>query len=86
MYGGKFAFQNDWASLIPGRKFTVFVCFTLYLRAISKYKPPREAHIRRGNLTEGFPRYRFGWLIFGENYTWRGLFSEFYSILMYFDL
>ena len=36
----KFAFQNDWASLIPGRKFTVFVCFTLYLRAISKYKPP----------------------------------------------
>ena len=40
MCGGKFAFQNDWASLIPGRKFTVFVCFTLYLRAISKYKPP----------------------------------------------
>ena len=28
----------DWASL--GRKFTVFLCFTLYLRAISKYKPP----------------------------------------------
>ena len=38
MYGGKFAFQND--CLIPGRKFTGFVCFTLYLRAISKYKPP----------------------------------------------
>ena len=35
---------------------------------------------------EGFPRYRFGWLIFGEDYTWRGLFLEFYSILMYFDL
>ena len=31
----------DWASLIPGRKFTVFLCFTLYLRTISKYKPPR---------------------------------------------
>ena len=33
-------FKIDWASLILGRKFTVFLCFTLYLRAISKYKPP----------------------------------------------
>ena len=31
-------FKVDWASLILGRKFTVFL--TLYLRAISKYKPP----------------------------------------------
>ena len=30
----------DWASLILGRKFTVFLCFTLYLSVISKYKPP----------------------------------------------
>ena len=30
----------DWASLISGRKFTVSLCFTLNLRAISKYKPP----------------------------------------------
>ena len=28
-----------WASLILGRKFTIFLCFTLYLRAIFKYKP-----------------------------------------------
>ena len=28
----------DWAGLILGRKFTVFLCFTLYLRAISKFK------------------------------------------------
>ena len=33
-------FKIDWASLILGRKFTVFALFTLYLRAISKYKPP----------------------------------------------
>ena len=26
-------------------------------------------------------RYRFGGLIFGGAYTWRGLFSEFYGIL-----
>ena len=28
----------DWAGLILGRKFTVFLCFTPYLRAISKFK------------------------------------------------
>ena len=48
-------------------------------RANSKYKPPRGAYIRRGDLTEGFLRYDFGGLIFGGAYTWRGLFSEFYE-------
>ena len=43
------------------------LCFTLYLRAISKYKPP-GAYIRRGDLTEGFLRYEFGGLIFGGAY------------------
>ena len=56
------------------------LCFILYLRALSKYKPP-GAYIRRGDLTEGFLRYEFGGLIFGGAYTWRGLFSEFYGIL-----
>ena len=41
------------------------LCFTLYLRAISKYKPPRGLIFRRGDLTEGFLRYEFGGLIFG---------------------
>ena len=40
---------------------------------------PREAYMWRGDLTEGFLRYRFGELIFGGAYTWRGLFSEFYG-------
>ena len=41
MYGGgNLRLKIDWASLILGRKFTVFLCFTLYLRVISKYKPP----------------------------------------------
>ena len=39
MYGN-LRFQIDWASLIIGSKFTVSLCSTLYLRAISKYKPP----------------------------------------------
>ena len=58
------------------------LCFTLYLRAISKYKPP-GAYIWRGDLTEGFLRYEFWGLVFGGAYTWRGLFSEFYGILFY---
>ena len=39
------------------------------------------AYIWRGDLTEGFLRYRFRGLIFGGAYTWRSLFSEFYGIL-----
>ena len=41
---------------------------------------PGGAYIWRGDLTEGFSRYRFGGLIFGGAYTRRGLFSEFYGI------
>ena len=74
---GNLRFQIDWASLILGRKFTIFCCFTLYLRAISKYKPPPPggggAYIWRGDLTEGFLRYEFDGLIFEGAYTWRGL-------------
>ena len=40
---------------------------------------PRGAYIWRGDLTEGFLRYRIGGPIFGGAYTWRGLFSKFYS-------
>ena len=59
----------DWASLLLGRKLTVFLCFTLYLRAISKYKPPWGLHWR-GDLKEGFLRYEFGGLIHGGTYFW----------------
>ena len=38
---------------------------------------PRGAYIWRGDLTEGFLRYRFGGLLFGG-----GLFSELYGILI----
>ena len=44
-------FKIDLASLIVGRKFTVFALFTLYLRAISKYEPP-------GGLIFGGATYR----------------------------
>ena len=32
---------------------------------------------------EDFLRYRFGGFIFGGAYTWSGLFSEFYGILLH---
>ena len=37
---GNLRFKNDWASLIVGSKLPFSLCFTLYLRAIFKYKPP----------------------------------------------
>ena len=82
---GNSRFKIDWVSVIFGKKFTVFLCLTLYYRTISKYKPP-EAYNRRGDLTEGFLRYEFGGpVIFGGAYTWKALFSEFYGFFLTFD-
>ena len=78
-------FIISWASLICGKKFTVFLCLTLYYRTISKYKPP-GAYIWRGDLTAVFLRYEFeGPVIFGGAYTWRALFSECYGVFLTFD-
>ena len=73
-------FKIDWASLIVGRKFTVFALFYFAFEGNFPSTSPRGAYIWRGDLTEGFLRYEFGGLIFGGAYTWRGLFSEFYGI------
>ena len=44
-------------------------CFTLYLSAISDYKPPGAyIYFWTGDLTEGFLRYEFGGLIHGGAY------------------
>ena len=56
--------------------------FTLHLRAIFQVQGGGGegglgASIWRGDLTEGLLRYRFGGLIFGGVYTWKGLISEF---------
>ena len=73
---GNLRFKIDWASLILGRKFTVFLCFTSYLRAISKYKPPKGGLYLEGRFNRGF----FALRVWGA-FTWRGLFSEFYGML-----
>ena len=73
-------FKIDWASLIVGSKITIFALFYFVLESNFPSTSPRGANIWRGDLTEGFLRYRFGRLIFGGAYTWRGFISEFYGI------
>ena len=70
-------FKIDWASLIFENKFTVFALFYFVFEGNFLSTSPWGAYICRGDLTEGFLRYRLGGLIFGWAYTWRGLFSEF---------
>ena len=79
MYGGNLRFKTDWASLIVGSKFTVSLCFTLYLRAITKYKPPGGLYL------EGRFNGRFFALRVWGAYIWRGLYMEglIFGILRY---
>ena len=59
-----------------GRKFTILLCFTLYSRANSKYKPLEGLIFGVGDLTEGFcvtvlgSLYLEG-LIHGGAYIWK---------------
>ena len=56
-----FLFKIDWASLIFGRKFTVFALFYfVFERNFQVQAPPGGAYIWRGDLAEGFLRYEFG--------------------------
>ena len=61
-------FKIDGASLIVGRKFTVFALLYFVFEGNFQVQAPRGAYIRRGDLTEGFLRYRFRGLIFRETY------------------
>ena len=70
---GNLRFKIDWASLIVGRKFTVFALFYFVFEGNFPSTSPWGANIWRGDLTEGFLLPEWG------AYTWRGLFSEFYS-------
>ena len=76
-------FKIDWASLIVGMKFTIFAVFYFVFEGNFQVKAPGRAYIWTGDLTEGFLRYEFGELIFGEAYTWRGLFPSSSTILLF---
>ena len=77
------SFKIDWASLMIGNKSTIFGLFYYIFEGNFPGTSPQGAYIWRGDLTEGFLRYRFGGLVFGWAYTWRGLFSEFYGNYSY---
>ena len=68
-------FKIDWASLIVGRKFTVFALFYFVFEGYFEVQAPGRggggsgAYTWRGVLTEGFLRYKFRGLIFGGAYT-----------------
>jgi len=74
------SFKIDWASHIVRSKFTIFALFYFVFEGNFPSTSPRGAYNWRGDLTEGFLRYRIGGFIFGWAYTWRGLLSEFYGI------
>ena len=65
---GNLCFKIDWASLIVGRKFTVFALFFFVFEGNFQVQAPWGAYIWRGGLTESFLRYEFGELINGGAY------------------
>ena len=78
-------FRLERASLMAGSKFTIFALFYFVFEGNFPSTSPWGAYIWRGDLTEGFLRYQFGGggVIFGGAYTGRGLFSQFYGILLF---
>ena len=61
-------FKIDWASLVVGSKFTVFALFYSVFEGNFPSTSPWGAYIWRGDLTEGFLRYRF-WGAYFWNFT-----------------
>ena len=49
----------DWASLIVGRKFTVFALFYFVFEGNFQEQALWGAYIWRGDITDGFLRYEF---------------------------
>ena len=56
---GNLRFKIDWASLTVGSKFTAFALFYFVFEGNFPSTSPRGAYIWRGDLTEGFLRYKF---------------------------
>ena len=63
--------KKNWASLIVGRKFTVFALFSLEFEGNFQVQAPGELFIWRDDLMEGF----FALRVWGA-YIWRGLYME----------
>ena len=57
----------------------MFALFYFVFEGKFQVQAPPGGLYSEGRFNGGFLRYDFGGLIFGEAYTWRGLFSEFYG-------
>ena len=79
IFEGNLRFKIDWASLIIGRKFTIFVLFYFVFEGNFQVPAPGGANIWRGDLMEGFLHYEFGELIFGGAYFRNFTICWFYS-------
>ena len=74
---GNLRFKIYRASLTVGRKFIVFALFYFVFEGnFPNTSSPGGLYLEE-RFNRGFLLYRFGGLIFGVAYTWRGLFSEF---------
>ena len=71
---GNLRLKTDWASLIVGRKFTVFALFYFVFEGNFQGQAPPGNLCIEGRSNGGF----FALRVRGA-YTWRGLFSEFYG-------
>ena len=81
--GNNLRFKIEWASMIFGSKFTSFVLFYFVFEGNFPSVSPREGFYLEGQFNGGFFALLVcGACIFGGAYTWRGLFSEFYSNLI----
>ena len=65
---GNLHLKIDWASLIVGRKSTIFALFYFVYEGSFPISSPQGAYIWRGNLPESFLCYRFEGLIHGGTY------------------
>ena len=63
---GNLRFKIDWASLIVGRKFTVFTLYYFVFEGNFQVQAP--GGWGKGLLKEGFLRYEFEGLIHGRAY------------------
>ena len=75
---GNLRFKIDWASLIVGKKLTVFALFYFVFEGNLQVQAPRGGLYFEGRFNGGF----FALRVWGP-YTWRGLFSEFYGIIWF---
>ena len=88
---GNLFFKIDRASLIVGSKFTVFALFSfLFEGNFPSTQAPGGASIWRGDLTDGFLRYRLGAGAHNNNNTYIALIrmrsKRFTSIVLQYDL